>query len=366
MFRWATVLLTLIAVALGATPVVAQTQGDVDRAETARDTAYQQLVSANKRVDDAILAFELVSSELYELDWRISLFEQRIEEYEEQVDGFETTAREVVIDAYLGAGGSLIGSAFLVPSLQDLITSQELVERAADEKITSLNRLTAFRREMERVEVELIEDQADIEVLKSAAGAALSELEDAQEAFATQYRRADAAAEDARARYEAEQRRKRLAELARQRAAQARKSGAAAGLPASSTPGNVCPVLGGARFVDSWGWPRSGGRRHKGTDMYGPQGRGNPLVAVTNGRVVHSGSSLGGITAYVYGDDGIRYYYAHMLGYSDVSSGSRVAKGTILGYVGDSGNARGNNHLHFGMTVGGRAVNPYPTVKAVC
>jgi len=366
MVRWATLFVLLIAVVVSATPAVAQTKRDVDRADAARDAAYQRLVAANGRVEEAILTYELIASELDELNWRAHLFERRIGEYSDQVDGYKSTAREVVLDAYTGAGASLITAAFLVPSLQDLITSQALVERATDEKITALNRLTAFRREMERIEVDLAADQVRVEELEGEAKHALDDLEDAQRAVAAEYRRADDAAEHARARYEEEQRKRRIAELAKQRAAQAAKTGTAAGLPASATPGNVCPVLGGASFIDSWGFARSGGRRHKGTDMFGPQGRGNPLVAVTNGTVKLSSNSLGGITAYVYGDDGIRYYYAHMLRHGDVPNGSRVGKGTVIGYIGDSGNARGTNHLHFGMTVGGRSVNPYPTVRAVC
>jgi murein DD-endopeptidase MepM/ murein hydrolase activator NlpD len=77
--------------------------------------------------------------------------------------------------------------------------------------------------------------------------------------------------------------------------------------------------------------------------------------------------SLGGIQVYVYGDDGITYYYAHMSKWpSGLRTGQRVNKGQVIGYVGDSGNARGTPHLHLGMIAGGIYVNPYPTVRAAC
>jgi murein DD-endopeptidase MepM/ murein hydrolase activator NlpD len=51
---------------------------------------------------------------------------------------------------------------------------------------------------------------------------------------------------------------------------------------------------------------------------------------------------------------------------SGLSTGQRVGKGQVIGYVGDSGNARGTPHLHLGMIAGGVYVNPYPTVRAAC
>jgi murein DD-endopeptidase MepM/ murein hydrolase activator NlpD len=38
-----------------------------------------------------------------------------------------------------------------------------------------------------------------------------------------------------------------------------------------------------------------------------------------------------------------------------------VEVGDIIGYVGDSGNAKGTPpHVHYGIYIQGRAVNPYP------
>jgi murein DD-endopeptidase MepM/ murein hydrolase activator NlpD len=94
---------------------------------------------------------------------------------------------------------------------------------------------------------------------------------------------------------------------------------------------------------------------------------GTPLVAMNSGTVRVNSHYQGGRQVYVNGDDGITYYYAHMSRWaSGLSTGQRVNKGQVIGYVGDSGNARGTPHLHLGMIVGGRYVNPYPTVRAAC
>jgi peptidoglycan LD-endopeptidase LytH len=126
----------------------------------------------------------------------------------------------------------------------------------------------------------------------------------------------------------------------------------------------ACPVQGRRSFVDDWGQPRSGGRRHQGTDIMSP--RGTPVVASVGGTVRVSSSGLGGISYTLAGDDGNTYYGTHLSGLSGASG--RVAQGTVLGYVGASGNARGGPpHLHFEIRPrGGAPVNPYPTLAAHC
>jgi murein DD-endopeptidase MepM/ murein hydrolase activator NlpD len=126
----------------------------------------------------------------------------------------------------------------------------------------------------------------------------------------------------------------------------------------------ICPVAGPNHFTDTWGAARSGGRSHKGVDMLAA--RGTPTVAPFGGRVVHRGSSLGGLSWYVYADNGNMYYGTHLQGYANVGL-PHVEAGTVIGYVGDTGNARGTPHLHFEVHPGGgAAVNPYSYVRQVC
>ena len=123
----------------------------------------------------------------------------------------------------------------------------------------------------------------------------------------------------------------------------------------------LCPVPG-STFIDSWGAPRSGGRSHQGVDMMASAG--TPIYAPVTGDVSHRGVSLGGLSFFLYGDNGNTYFGTHLSGYA--SSGHVVA-GTVIGYVGATGNANGINHLHFEIWPGGGSpVNPYPTVAAAC
>lgn len=124
-----------------------------------------------------------------------------------------------------------------------------------------------------------------------------------------------------------------------------------------------CPVDGPVRFMNDWGFPRSGGRFHEGTDLFAP--RGTPVVAVVSGTVVQTTGRIGGLQVKLMGDDGVGYYGTHLDAFGE---SGRVSAGTVIGYVGSSGNAAGGPpHLHFEVHPGaGAAVNPYPLVADAC
>lgn len=60
----------------------------------------------------------------------------------------------------------------------------------------------------------------------------------------------------------------------------------------------------------------------------------------------------GGIFVSLVGDDGVRYYGSHLKKIAQgIDVGVRVEAGTLLGYVGDTGDAKGTSpHVHFGIS----------------
>jgi murein DD-endopeptidase MepM/ murein hydrolase activator NlpD len=99
------------------------------------------------------------------------------------------------------------------------------------------------------------------------------------------------------------------------------------------------------------------------TDVFAPCG--STFVAPVDGVVnelrrddpwdpnVDDPATRGGRFVAIIGDDGVRYYSAHLRSIDDgVTTGMRVTAGTRLGAVGDSGNARGAGcHVHFGISL---------------
>jgi murein DD-endopeptidase MepM/ murein hydrolase activator NlpD len=135
--------------------------------------------------------------------------------------------------------------------------------------------------------------------------------------------------------------------------------------------GFVFPVGVPHSFGDSFGAPRMMGTQfahaHQGTDIMAPMG--TPLLACERGVVSKMGTdSLGGTKLWLKGESGTFYYYAHLSAFATgLVDGTVVQAGQVIGYVGDTGNARGGApHLHFEIHPdGGIAANPYPLLKVV-
>lgn len=124
----------------------------------------------------------------------------------------------------------------------------------------------------------------------------------------------------------------------------------------------VFPVAGRSSFSDDFGAPRSGGRTHKGTDIFAPTG--TPVLAADDGNARSALEGLGGQAVYLNTPSG-HYYYAHLDSYEGTFP-RKVRAGDVLGRVGTTGNAQGTSpHLHFEIhTASGETLNPFPELTA--
>lgn len=133
-------------------------------------------------------------------------------------------------------------------------------------------------------------------------------------------------------------------------------------IPAGGGGGGArCPVPG-SRFINGWGFARSNGRSHAGIDLFAPIG--TPVYAPASGWVDIATGTIGGHQFRLTDASGVLWFGSHL---SKFGKSGQVSAGDVIGYVGDSGNARGSNpHLHFEVHPSGQAVNPYPLLRAVC
>ena len=142
----------------------------------------------------------------------------------------------------------------------------------------------------------------------------------------------------------------------------------------------VFPLIGDYPYGMNFGDSRSQGS-HQGIDIENVPWR-TPVIAAEAGKVKWwTTSARAGCMLYLYGKSGTTYLYIHLnndlteasedkggckLGVSfAVEDGAKVTAGQQIGYVGDSGDAEGNHHLHFEVhPKDGAAVNPFPYLNA--
>ena len=134
-------------------------------------------------------------------------------------------------------------------------------------------------------------------------------------------------------------------------------------------------------FRDSWGERRSGGRRHKGTDIVAE--RGSEILAVADGVVTEMDyHHLSGFYLTIDHGNGTETMYLHLnndhLGtddgkggvatayYPTLVVGAEVSAGDVVAYLGDSGNAeRTTPNTHFETIIDGTKIDPYPFLEKV-
>jgi peptidoglycan LD-endopeptidase LytH len=393
-------MLTVIAVALAAVMPLQAAASSIDDAavEAARaiSAARQRANEAADRLLAAYSAYEVLEDTHERLRGELAVLEVQVETLRQNVESI-AVSRFVAS----GSGGIPVLTDFRSPN--DRVQADVLVSIIADSGATTLDDYAAARRALEQKQFEVEQIQAESLALQQQLSTFQAEAE-AEVQRLREVERKRLEDEAVRRAFEAREReeRRQLDEIQRRQAEAAqranpspglgaptaaqllsgstgpRTAGASGGAVGGRTGGGgggsnpavlgipgyidaiICPVEGLSAYGDTWGAPRSGGRRHQGVDMLAPTG--TPVVAVVSGDIVHRTNALGGLTVTLLGDNGNRYYYAHLSGYEGLPR--RAEQGEAIGYLGDSGNAVGIPHLHFEIRPSnGVPVNPTPSVR---
>jgi murein DD-endopeptidase MepM/ murein hydrolase activator NlpD len=244
-------------------------------------------------------------------------------------------------DAIYRSGGqtSLIMFVLGAASFDEFITRADLMTRIGDTDAALVNQVKDTRRTLKASRVTMVAEVAKEKKQLTVFKARRDKLQAQFNAVQSRYSRL-------------------LAELAAQ--LEREKQAGHITYSPKGPNGMVFPVRGVHYYANTWGAPRSGGRRHMGTDIMSPTG--TPCVAVLSGNVNAHYNSLGGNSITLTADSGWVFYYAHLNSY--VVRSGHVSAGQLIGTVGSTGNARGGApHLHFQMGPGARWTNPYPYLR---
>lgn len=102
-------------------------------------------------------------------------------------------------------------------------------------------------------------------------------------------------------------------------------------------------------------------RAHLGVDYAAPTG--TPVKSAGNGEIVFVGTQNGyGKVVKVQHASGYATLYAHLSRFGKVAKGQKVKQGQLIAYVGSTGMSTGP-HLHFGVYLNNKAINPLSVVK---
>lgn len=226
-----------------------------------------------------------------------------------------------------------------------LDTLRAVQDQAKAERARERNRVAELVAQRQEVAAQL---QAQAEKHQSV----LAQLESDERQYA-------AAVDDLEA--ESEAIRGRLADLAAKARDEADPGGGAA-TPSTSSGRFQWPVNGA--LTSSFGYrthPVLGTQRlHAGADFGAASG--TPIVAADGGTVVSAGWQGGyGNAVIINHGAGIATLYAHQSRLA-VSSGARVSRGQVIGYVGSTGMSTGP-HLHFELRINGVPTDPVPRLR---
>ncbi len=347
-------LVTVIALVSTSLPLttLAITRSQVEAACADSREQLDAYRAAQAEFEEAAIEYEGILNEVEKVERKQDSVAGSVEVHTDELAEIQELIEEQAVQLYMRGGLSRPGIIFSASSVDQFMTTSEFLTEAASGGQASIDELIATRSELNRFQDDLTDTRTELKVVEGNKLDAKNRQEEAMDAEQAAYSKLTERCQTLTSKYDAERR-------AAAAAAKARASGSV------QVGSFICPFTPGrTSFIDSWGFPRSGGRRHKGVDMFAAWNE--PMYAVTSGSVRVSHSSLGGNSIWLKGDNGISFYYAHLSGYN-VSSGQRVSQGQTIGFNGDSGNARGGSpHLHFEIRTGGGAVNPYPTVAAAC
>ena len=333
-----------VAIALAASAVFAL-GGVASSQETAADLEAR-MERLQAELDATTERIEELHARENTLETDIASAESHIARLEERQGKLRRIVAQRADELYRSGGTSTLEVLLSSEDFGDLQARAEALAQISMNDTSAFVEMARSKEELEALREQMLENENELATTSEDLQAEADRLQSQFDSAATEYD-----------------------ELQEQLARSAPAVASAAGqrpevTAAPSTGGKACPVGQPNSFIDSWGYPRSGGRSHEGTDIMASYG--TPVYAIVSGSITYAGyGDSAGNWLVLSGSDGNGYWYMH--NQSNLVTGGSVAAGQQIATVGDTGNATGVPHVHFEYHPGGGGpVNPYPLVAAVC
>jgi murein DD-endopeptidase MepM/ murein hydrolase activator NlpD len=324
----------------------AEKQAELDEALARLDALQTEINQLAVDYDAALLAHADAEARMYDAQAREQAARMRITELQAQLGNRAT-------QMYRNGNSSFLDVLFGAQSFTDFITALDLINRVNENDARLVQETKTVRTEAEAARIEYTnleqiarEQQEQIGRIKQETEAAQINLQSEIEAL------------------EAE-----VVELLLQEEIAAEAARNAAANRGVSSYGEVSeeqlarvfamqfqyPFSSPQPISSGFGWRDFDNSFHLGTDFAAPGG--TPIMAIGSGTVIAAGvHSLMGNYVIVSHGNGVRSTYMHASALAS-SAGQTVSAGTVVSYVGTTGNSTGN-HLHLQIDVDNIAINP--------
>lgn len=355
---------------------IGELRTEISEVARERSDLAREVLEAADALEQAELEATRASSELRMVDTALTLKEEELAGIQDRlIEQFATLselrgdrddawreAEEWALRAYMG-GSAQPSIAFNAAALSDISVGTAYLEvltgyrsDAADRYGDLVAEEEARERDIRALEEQAADEVEELESLRMRLTALQADVLERQAAEELAYERQAElldALDDEIAEFEGE-----LAALEREESSIRAKIAAATTPTVTSTSSGLLRPVPGA-VSSGFGMrvhPITGQTRmHNGIDMDGALG--DPIRAARAGTVILAGVKGGyGTTVMIDHGGGMVTLYAHQsrLG---VSSGDRVARGEVIGYVGSTGQSTGP-HLHFEVRINGVPTDP--------
>lgn len=292
-------------------------------------SSLEQVRAAQRKFDSLVASFEQARTDLENVSGDISAVQAQQAALDAQMHDVQAALNERAAQAYRAGPASVLNVIFGTQSFRHFASMMSLFEAVVVWDGQVLNTVQELKDETDRLQAELDAKRAEQQEVVEHLNRQQADLESSLTALGREYESVRRRVDDAES-------------------------------------GFAFPVRAPFSFVDTFGAPRAGHRKHQGIDIFAA--KGTPLYAVVDGVIEDKAvNTLGGNKLWLRSpSDGWKYYYAHLSGYAEgVYNGARIKKGQVIGYVGNTGNARTTPpHVHFESHPPSQgAANPYPILK---
>ena len=345
-------------------------QKEADEAKAAADAKKKEAKAAAKKAAEATDNFEDAEKRLEVLagqveqtkadiaatEAEIETTKAKMEKKEKEIEEQNNALNNRLTAMYKTGNAGFIDVILNSQSVEDLLSNVGMVHKILESDQELLKKLQKDYAELKEMKQYLEVQQATLEQKQIELEAAQTETEELKKKYqaeADKYK----AMED------------QLEAEGQQLAAEAAAKQAAAEAMIVESGGNIevatgdfaWPTSGNWKITSNYGWricPFHGREFHNGIDVVLTSGtHGSPVYAIADG-VVTRASWYGGYGKCIQLASGGGYssLYGHLSGYN-CKDGQFVTKGTLIGYIGSTGNSTGP-HLHFTVFKDGSAINP--------